>query len=97
MHPIAARLKLFAGVSNSFVSTSQELTYSLDTIPRRDITNARVGIDTGKWSVALFVNNAFNQRKPIEYFNLLSITGPPYDRIATNQPLTAGVDANVTF
>jgi iron complex outermembrane receptor protein len=97
VRPISTRLKMFAGVSNSFVSGSQELTYSLDTIPRRDITNARLGVDGGKWSVALFVNNAFNQRKPIEYFNLLAATGPPYDRIATNQPLTAGVDFNVSF
>jgi iron complex outermembrane recepter protein len=97
VHPISAQLKMFAGVSNSFVSNSQELTYSLDTIPRRDITNGRVGIDTGKWTVAFFVNNAFNQRKPIEYFNLLSLTGPPYNRVATNQPLTAGMDVNVSF
>jgi iron complex outermembrane receptor protein len=97
VHPISTRLKMFAGVSNSFVSEMQELTYSLDTVPRRDITNARLGVDGGKWSVALFVNNAFNQRKPTEYFNLLAVTGPPYDRIATNQPLTAGVDINVSF
>jgi len=97
VRPISARLKMFAGASNSFVSHTQELTYSLDTIPRRDITNARLGVDGGKWSVALFVNNAFNQRKPTEYFNLLALTGPPYDRIATNQPLTAGVDLNVSF
>jgi len=97
VHPISSRLKMFAGVSNSYVSSTNELTYSLDYIPSRDITNARLGIDAGKWTVALFANNVFNQLKPIEYENLMALTGPPYDRISVNQPLTAGVDFNISF
>jgi hypothetical protein len=50
---------------------SEELTYSLDWIPPRD-RNARRGIDMRKRTVVLSVNNAFNQRKPTEYFYLLS-------------------------
>jgi iron complex outermembrane receptor protein len=95
--PISSRLKMFAGVSNSYVSSTNELTYSLDYIPSRDITNTRFGIDAGKWTVALFANNVFNQIKPIEYMNLTVLTGAPYDRISVNQPLTAGVDFNISF
>ena len=97
VRPVADNLKLIAGISNSFVSSSQDLTYGLNTIPARDITNARLGLDFGRWSAYLFADNLFNQRKPIEYLNLLSFTGPPYNRIATNRPFTAGLDLSVDF
>ena len=95
--PLADGYNLLAGISNSIVSSSQDLTYTLNTVPERDITNVRIGLEADKWSAFLFVDNVLNQRRPIEYLNLLSFTGPPYNRIATNQPLTAGIDLSAKF
>jgi outer membrane receptor protein involved in Fe transport len=95
--PITNDALFFAGITNSFVSSSRDLTYAMNIVPTRDITNARVGVDVSKWTIAAFVNNMFDQVRPIEYLNLVTFTGPPYNRIATNQPLTAGVDVSVHF
>jgi len=45
----------------------------------------------------LFVDNVLNQHQSLENINLLTYTGPPYNRVATNQPLTAGVTIGVKF
>jgi iron complex outermembrane receptor protein len=95
--PLSDRRSLFATVTNSYVSSYQNLSYILNTVPARDLTNARLGLEIGQWSLALFVNNAFNQVKPTEFMNLLTFTGPPYNRVATTQPLTAGIVVNVHF
>ena len=95
--PLSDQYKFMTGISNSYVSSSQDLTYIRNTIPGRDITNVHFGVEAGKWTVSLFVNNIFNQRKPIEFVNLVSFTGPPYNRIATNQPLTGGVNFSLEF
>jgi len=43
------------------------------------------------------VDNIFNRHYPLENLNLLVFTGPDYNRVATNQPLTAGVEVDVKF
>ena len=96
-HRYADQRSMFATATYSFVSNMTELTAAIHTVPDRRNVNSRIGIDAGRWSVALFANNLFNQRYPSQYFNLQGLTGPPYDRITTNQPRTAGVDVNVSF
>jgi hypothetical protein len=61
------------------------------------LTNLRIGVEKKKWSAYGFVNNVLNRHYPIEYLNLLAITGPDYSRIATNQPLTAGIDVEFKY
>ena len=91
------RFDLFALIENSFASNTQEMTYQLQTLPSRDLTNIRLGLKTHTWSAVLFVDNVFNRQFPMEYLNLIALTAPPYSRIATNQPLTAGVDLSYQF
>jgi len=90
-------LDLFALIENSFTSSSQEITYQVHTLPSRDLANVRIGLKTHAWSAALFVGNVLNRHFQLEYMNLISLTGPPYSRIATNQPLTAGLDLSYNF
>jgi iron complex outermembrane recepter protein len=49
------------------------------------------------WGMALFANNLFNQKARLE--NMLQETLPSaaFNRIITNQPLTAGVDLNYSL
>ena len=91
------RFKLLALIEHSFASESQEMNYQLQTLPSRNLTNLRLGLKTHAWSAVLFVDNVFNRQFPMEYINLIANTGPPYSRIATNQPLTVGMDLSYQF
>ncbi len=95
-HPIR-RVDFFALIENSFTSSSQEITYQVFTLPSRDLANVRIGLKTHAWSASLFVDNVLNRHFQLEHMNLVSFTGPPYSRIATNQPLTAGLDLSYNF
>jgi outer membrane receptor protein involved in Fe transport len=67
-------------------------------LPGYGLTNLRAGIQSGDgWSATLFVNNAFNKHAELEnLFQLLEAT-TSFNRVVTNQPLTAGVDLTYRF
>lgn len=90
-------LTLVAQAQNSYQSTSYDLSYQLNRLPGRDLTNLRIGLETKKWSTYAFANNVLNRQYPLENLNLLVFTGPAYNRVATNQPLTAGIEVDVKF
>jgi outer membrane receptor protein involved in Fe transport len=89
--------QFIALVQNSFVSSALELTYQVFKLPSRDLTNIRFGVEADKWSAFCFVTNVFDRHYPMEYLSLIGNTAPPYSRIATNQPLTAGIDVSYHF
>ena len=89
--------KFVVEAQNSFQSKTQDVSYQINQVPSRDLTNLRVGLETPRWSAFAFVNNVFNVHAVLENMNLLIITGPNFNRIATNQPLTAGVELNANF
>jgi iron complex outermembrane receptor protein len=95
--PLDNRYKIVALARNSYTSRSTDLTYQINDLPSRDDLSARLGLETDAWSAYLFVDNLLNQRQIISNINTLSYTGPPYNKIATNQPRTAGVDVNFKF
>ncbi len=91
------RRNLVLFVTNSYVSSIQNLTYGLNTIPGRDLTSGRVGLETPSWTVHLFVDNMLNRHETLADINLLSFTGPTYNRVATSQPRTVGLDFSFDF
>lgn len=95
-HPWGA-YTFIAQAQNSYQSPSFDLSYQLNRLPGRDLTNVRSGLESARWSAYLFANNVFNREYPLENLNLLTFTGPDYNRVATNQPLTAGVQVEVKF
>jgi hypothetical protein len=86
-----------AQAQNSYQSPSFDLSYQLNRLPGRDLTNLRIGLETKKWSTYAFANNVLNRHYAVENLNLISITGPDFNRVATNQPLTAGLEVNINF
>ena len=94
---LTSGLHATASATNSYVSSQQDLTYSLNTLPGRDLVGLRLGLEGVRWSTEIYVDNLTDRHYPVEYINLLSFTGPPYNRIATNQPRTVGVSANLKF
>jgi outer membrane receptor protein involved in Fe transport len=95
-HPIGP-YTFVAQLQNSYQSPTIDVNYQINHLPGRDLTNVRTGIESRKWSIYAFANNVINRQYPIEYLNLLTITGPDYSRVATNQPRTAGVEFEVKF
>jgi iron complex outermembrane recepter protein len=100
------KYSFMARLDNSYVGRRYSLAFpfgntlngAYTVLPDYDLTNVRFGIavDNG-WSASLFVNNLFNKRADLE--NLLQETLPSasFDRILTNQPLTAGIDVSYRF
>lgn len=95
-HPIAGR-KFVAILQNSYASATTDLSYQINHLGPRDITNIRLGIETPKWSLFVYSTNIFNKRVDLENIDINSFTGPSYNRVATNQPLTAGLALSVNY
>jgi iron complex outermembrane receptor protein len=67
-------------------------------LPGYSLTNVRAGIQSSNhWNATLFVNNAFNKHAQLEnLFQLLEAT-TSFNRVVTNQPLTAGIDMSYRY
>jgi iron complex outermembrane recepter protein len=68
-------------------------------LPGYELTNFRVGISSQQndWGVSLFVNNAFNKQASLEYLYTETQPSAAFNRVVSNQPLTAGVDLSYHF
>jgi outer membrane receptor protein involved in Fe transport len=82
---------------NSYAGSSEDLSYQVNRLPGRDRLDLRAGVETRKWSAFLFVDNVLNRHNILENIDLLTFTGPSYNRVATDRPLTAGIDISFTF
>ena len=90
-----------ARVENTYVGTRYSLNFPYgysangrySQLPSYDLTNVRAGIQSDRgWSTTLFVNNLLNKQAELEYMFAESLPAANFNRIMTNQPLTAGVD-----
>ncbi len=80
-------------LENDYVGTRRDATFSpVNDLPAYDLTNLRIGLETETWTSYLFANNLFDKKAWIADNNSLSINLPTFNRVATNQPLTVGVD-----
>ncbi|THD61285.1 TonB-dependent receptor [Phenylobacterium sp.] len=67
-------------------------------LPGYDLTNLRAGItSTDGWGAAVFANNIFNKHAQLESLFQETLPSASFNRIVTNQPLTAGVDLTYRF
>ena len=103
--PLGDKYTFNARLENTFVDQRFDLTFpagfptgELTPLPSYDLTNIRAGIraESG-WGVALFVNNVFNKQAYLENMTELTLTNASFNRVITNQPLTAGVDLTYAF
>jgi len=102
--PLTERYDLVARAENVYTGSRVDLTFPAG-VPNTqtplagyDLTNIRIGIaaDAG-WSATLFANNLFNKRASLENTVQLTLANANFNRVATNQPLTIGVDASYHF
>jgi iron complex outermembrane receptor protein len=95
-HKLEADRSLFVVATNSFISKQQDLTYGVNNLPSRDLTAIRLGVQSKRWSGTVFVDNLFNKQLTVANMNT-PINLPSYNRVATNQPLTVGLEFSATF
>ena len=63
-----------------------------------DLTNIRAGLKfRSEWTASVFVNNVFNKHAQLESLYPENLGDAAFNRIITNQPLTAGVDLSYKF
>ena len=95
--PLLNDLRGTLTATNSYVSSQTDLTYAINTVSSRDVVGLRVGIEGASWSVELFADNLLDRHYAVENINLLSFTGPPYNRVVNNQPRTIGLTLDLKF
>jgi iron complex outermembrane receptor protein len=96
-HTLTDQLALTARVDNTYTGSRTDETYSINQLPSYDLTNVRGGVDGGRWSAVLFVNNLVDKRALLNNITQDAVNLPTYNRVAISQPRTVGIDMNYKF
>jgi outer membrane receptor protein involved in Fe transport len=96
-HVLTEQLALTARADNTYVGSRTDATYSINQLAAYDLTNIRAGIDGGRWSAVLFVNNVADKRVLLNDITQAAVNLPTFNRLAVSQPRTAGIDLNYRF
>jgi iron complex outermembrane receptor protein len=96
-YPLANSLNLITRVSNTYVDSIQDITYGRNELPPYDLVGARAGVEAGRWSAVVFIDNATNKVALLTDTGALSANISILNRVATNQPRTIGADLNFKF
>jgi len=96
-HPVAEGYELVARASNVFVGSMTDVSYAINEVPSHDIVNLRLGLNLERADIDLFLDNAANTHAILGNTNALSFNVATFNRVATNQPRTVGLDINYYF
>jgi iron complex outermembrane receptor protein len=95
--PLADGRNLVARLTNSYVDSIQDITFTRNTLPSYDLVGFRLGVETVRWSVFLFADNLTNKMALLSDTGALSANISILNRVATNQPRTIGADLNFKY
>jgi len=84
-------------LTNSYIDSIQDITFGRNTLPSYDLLNTRLGVEADRWSAMLFVDNLTNKEALLSDTGALSANVSIFNRVATVQPRTIGVDLNYRF
>jgi outer membrane receptor protein involved in Fe transport len=96
-HSLTDQLAITARADNTYVGSRTDETYSINQLPSYDLTNIRAGMDGGRWSAVLFMNNVADKRALLSNITQDAVNLPTYNRVAVTQPRTVGVDMKYRF
>jgi outer membrane receptor protein involved in Fe transport len=96
-HSLSQELALTARAESTYTGSHTDETYFVNTLPSYDLTNVRGGIDGGRWSAVLFINNVADKRALLNNVTQDAVNLPDFNRVTVNQPRTAGIDLNIKF
>ena len=101
--PLTDAIEFNAHLENTFTGSRVDLTFpggapnTQTPLPVYDMTNLRVGLGADKWTSYLFINNAFNKVTQLDNIVQLTLANASFNRVATSQPRTIGVDLSYHF
>ena len=96
-HSLMDQLAITARADNTYVGSRTDETYSINELPSYDLTNIRAGLDGGRWSAVLFMNNVADKRALLNNITQDAVNLPTFNRVAVSQPRTVGVDMKYRF
>jgi iron complex outermembrane recepter protein len=96
-HALTDSLALTARADTTYVGSRTDATYGINTLPSYQLTNLRGGVESGRWTAVLFVNNVANKLALLSDITEDAANLATYNRIAVNQPRTAGIDLSYHF
>jgi len=95
--PVAEGLNAVGHLTNSYVDSIQDITFTRNSLPPYDLVNLRLGVETSWWSGYLFVDNLTDKMALLSDTGALSANVPIFNRVATNLPRTIGADFTIKF
>jgi iron complex outermembrane recepter protein len=96
-HDIAEQLALTARAESTYVGSRTDATFYINNLPSYDLTNLRAGVDGGRWSAVLFINNVADKRALLNNITQDANNLGDLNRVAVSQPRTTGIDLNYKF
>ena len=90
-------MNLVGRITNSYIDSIQDITFGRNTLPSYDLLNSRIGVEADRWSAMVFVDNLTNKQALLSDTGALSANVSIFNRVATVQPRTFGVDLNYRF
>jgi outer membrane receptor protein involved in Fe transport len=84
-------------ISEDYVGPIDDVTYGINRLPGYNLANLRLGLVSSGWSGYFFIKNLGNTRAELSDTNSLGANLPTFNRIATNQPRTIGIDLSYHF
>lgn len=96
-HNLTNSLAFTARADTTYVGNRTDETFTTNTLPSYNLTNARAGVEGDHWSAVVFVNNIADKRASVNNITQDAVNLPTYNRVAVTQPRTAGIDLNYRF
>jgi outer membrane receptor protein involved in Fe transport len=96
-HELTDQLSVIGRAESNYVGNRTDETFFTNELPSYDLTNVRGGFQGDRWSAVLFVNNVTDKRALLNNITEAAANLATYNRVAINQPRTAGIDLNYKF
>jgi outer membrane receptor protein involved in Fe transport len=90
-------MNLVGRINNSYIDSIQDITFARNTLPPYDLVGLRGGVEKDRWTAFVFVDNLTNKEALLGDNGALSANVNIFNRVATNQPRTIGVDLNFKY
>lgn len=79
-------------LEETYVTSREEVTAALYTLPSYQLLNARAGVEGDKWSAMLFMNNVGDKLAQISNAYQINVGIPTFQRATVAPPRTIGLE-----